>query len=114
MGLLQPHGRYRGGDGQADLIVADVGAFRTLDQVDLRGKRVLLRVDLNVPMDNGKVSDLTRIERVATTITGGAEKGGKVILFSHFGRPKGCDPKQSLKPVAAVLAAVIKRPVAFA
>jgi phosphoglycerate kinase len=87
--------------------VAGVGAFRTLDEVDLRGKRVLLRVDLNVPMDGDKVSDLTRIERVATTITEVADKGGKVILLSHFGRPKGRDPKQSLKPVTAVLAAVI-------
>jgi len=91
-----------------------VSAFRTLDQVDLRGKRVLLRVDLNVPMENGKVSDLTRIERVAPTITEIADKGGKVILLSHFGRPKGRDPKLSLRPVAAALAAVVKRPVAFA
>jgi phosphoglycerate kinase len=89
-------------------------AFRTLDDADVRDKRVLLRVDLNVPMENGKVSDVTRIERVAPTITEAAEKGGKVILLAHFGRPKGPDPKESLKPVAAEVARVIGRPVAFA
>ncbi len=91
-----------------------MAAFRTLDGADLRGKRVLLRVDLNVPMDKGEVSDTTRIERVAPGITEIADKGGKVILLSHLGRPKGRDPKQSLKPVAAVVAKVLKRPVAFA
>ena len=89
-------------------------AFRTLDQADVKGKRVLVRVDLNVPMENGKVTDATRIERVAPTITEIADKGGKVILLSHFGRPKGRDPKNSLKPVAAEVARIIKRPVAFA
>jgi len=58
---------------------------------------VLVRVDLNVPAENGKVTDATRIERQAPTITEIADKGGKVILLSHFGRPKGRDPKQSLK-----------------
>jgi phosphoglycerate kinase len=89
-------------------------AFRTLDQADLHGKRVLVRVDLNVPMENGKVTDATRIERVAPTITEIADKGGKVILLSHLGRPKGPDPAQSLRPVAEALARVISRPVAFA
>src|SRR3989442_15124277 len=89
-------------------------AFRTLDQADVKGKRVLLRVDLNVPMENGKVSDATRIERVAPTITEIADKGGKVILLSHFGRPKGRDPKQSLRPVGAAVADALGRPVAFA
>src|SRR5881397_3797278 len=88
--------------------------FRTLDDVDVNGKRVLLRVDLNVPMENGRVSDATRLERVAPTITEISDKGGKVILLAHFGRPKGRDPKDSLKPVAAALAEVIKKPVAFA
>ncbi len=91
-----------------------MSAFRTLDQVDLKGKRVLLRVDLNVPMENGRVSDLTRIARIAPTIAEIAGKGGKVILLSHFGRPKGRDPKDSLKPVVAVLASVLKRPIGFA
>jgi phosphoglycerate kinase len=88
--------------------------FRTLDEVDVRGKRVLVRVDLNVPVENGRVSDTTRIERVAPTIREIADKGGKVILLSHFGRPKGRDAAQSLKPVAPVIARVLKRPVAFA
>jgi len=89
-------------------------SFKTLDDIELKGKRVLLRVDLNVPMDNGKVTDLTRIERVAPTITEISDKGGKVILLAHFGRPKGRDLKESLKPVAAAVAHVVKRPVAFA
>ncbi len=89
-------------------------AVRTLDEADLRGKRVLLRVDLNVPLEDGKVGDLTRIERVAPTIREIADKGGKVILLSHFGRPKGPDPKQSLRPVAAAVSQVLGRPVAFA
>ncbi len=90
------------------------GRFRTLDDVDVKGKRVLLRVDLNVPMENGRVTDATRLERVAPTITEIAGKGGKVILLAHFGRPKGRDPRESLKPVAEALAKVIKMPVAFA
>jgi phosphoglycerate kinase len=91
-----------------------VSAFRTLDQADFAGKRVLLRVDLNVPMDQGKVSDLTRIERIAPTVAEIADKGGRVILLSHFGRPKGRDPKDSLEPIAGVLASVLKRPIGFA
>jgi phosphoglycerate kinase len=89
-------------------------AFRTLDHVDVKGKRVLMRVDLNVPVENGVVTDATRIERVAPAITELADKGAKVILLSHFGRPKGKrDPKYTLKPVAAEVAHVIKRPVKF-
>src|SRR4051812_41214227 len=88
--------------------------FRTLDQADVKGKRVLLRVDLNVPMENGKITDATRIERIAPTIKEIADKGGKVILLAHFGRPKGPDPKESLKPVAAAVAHTIGRHVAFA
>ena len=88
--------------------------FKTLDQADLSGKRVLVRVDLNVPMDNGKITDSTRIERVAPTITEIAHQGGKVILLAHFGRPKGRDAKESLKPVAADVARIVKKPVAFA
>lgn len=87
--------------------------IRTLDQADVQGKRVLLRVDLNVPMDNGKVGDLTRIERVVPTIREVADRGGKAILLSHLGRPKGRDPKQSLRPVAAAVGQVIGRPVTF-
>ena len=90
-------------------------SFRSLDDADVKGKRVLVRVDLNVPMAGGKVADATRIAEVAPTIADLAARGGKVILISHFGRPKGGpDPKYSLKPVAAEVARIVKRPVAFA
>src|SRR5216683_4326242 len=89
-------------------------SFRTLDDVDPKGKRVLLRVDLNVPMENGRVTDATRLERVAPTIAEISGKGGKVVLLAHFGRPKGRDPKESLKPVAEALSKVIGKPVGFA
>src|SRR3712207_5586203 len=89
-------------------------AFRTLDQAEVRGKRVLLRVDLNVPMENGRVTDATRIERVLPTIREIADKGGRVVLLAHFGRPKGRDLKESLKPVAAAVSEQLDRPVAFA
>ncbi len=89
-------------------------AFRTLDQADVKGKRVLVRVDLNVPMENGRVTDATRIERVVPTIREIAEKGGKVILLAHFGRPKGRDRKDSLRPVAEALSQHLGRPVVFA
>jgi phosphoglycerate kinase len=88
--------------------------FRTLDDVDVKGKRVLVRVDLNVPMENGRVTDTTRLERVAPTIIEISSKGGRVILLSHFGRPKGRDPKETLKSAAAALAEVIRNPIAFA
>src|SRR5499426_3298140 len=91
-----------------------MAAFRTLDDADVTGKRVLVRVDLNVPMEGGRVTDATRLQRVAPTITEIADKGGKVILLSHFGRPKGRDPKESLKPVAEALARALGKPVAFA
>jgi phosphoglycerate kinase len=91
-----------------------MNAFRSLDDADVKGKRVLLRVDLNVPMQDGKVADATRIEEIAQTITELADKGGKVILLSHLNRPKGFDPKDSLKPVAAEVSRIVKRPVAFA
>jgi phosphoglycerate kinase len=91
-----------------------IGAFKTLDQADVAGKRVLLRIDLNVPMKDGAVSDRTRIEAAAPTINEIADKGGKVIILAHFGRPKGPDPKDSLRPVSAEVARVLGRPVAFA
>ena len=89
-------------------------AYRTLDQADVKGKRVLVRVDLNVPMSNGTVADATRIAAAAKTINEIADKGGRVILLSHFGRPKGRDPKDSLARVATAAAGIIGRPVAFA
>jgi phosphoglycerate kinase len=89
-------------------------SLRTLDQADVRGKRVLVRVDFNVPVENGRVTDATRIERCAPTIREITGKGGKVILLSHFGRPKGRDPKASLRPLVPAIADVLGRPVSFA
>jgi phosphoglycerate kinase len=90
-------------------------SFRTLDDASVSGKRVLLRVDLNVPMEHGKVTDATRIDRVLHTIREIAKKGGKVILLAHFGRPKGGpDEANSLRPVAAAVAEHLRQPVAFA
>ncbi len=90
--------------------------FRTLDDIDPAGKRVLVRVDLNVPMKDGRVTDATRIERLAPTLLDLAGRGGKVIVLSHFGRPKGKpDPAFSLKPLVAPLSQALGgRPVAFA
>jgi len=99
---------------QAEQGVHGMAAFRTLDDVDVKNKRVLVRVDLNVPMQDGKVSDTTRIERIKPTITELAEKGARIILLAHFGRPKGApDAQYSLKPIAEVAAGILGRPVAF-
>ena len=88
--------------------------FKTIDDLDPRGKTVLLRADLNVPMEDGKVGDMTRIERTVPTVRELVGKGAKVVVFSHFGRPKGKrEPSMSLKPVADALAAVLGTPVAF-
>ena len=90
-------------------------SFKTLDQIDVAGKVVLVRLDLNVPMKDGVVTDATRIERQAPTVRALAERGARVVVLSHFDRPKGkVVPSMSLKPVAAPLAAAIGRPVAFA
>jgi phosphoglycerate kinase len=89
--------------------------FRTLDDGAFAGKRVLLRVDLNVPVKDGKVTDATRIDRVAPTIRELSDDGAKVVLLAHFGRPKdGPDPSFSLKPVAKAVERVLGRPVGFA
>ena len=89
--------------------------FKTLDDIDVKGKRVVVRSDLNVPMKDGKVTDATRIERSAETIKELMDKGAKVVVVSHFGRPKGERvPDMSLKPVADALAVVLGQPVAFA
>ena len=90
-------------------------AFRTLDGVDLAGKRVLLRADLNVPMHEGKISDTTRLERLVPTIHELMDGGAKVIVCSHFERPNGQRvPSMSLRPIADALGVVLARPVAFA
>ena len=92
-----------------------MGAFKTLDHVDVAGKACLVRVDLNVPMEGGVVTDDTRIRAVAPTITELSDKGAKVILLAHFGRPKdGPEAKNSLKQIVPDVAKVIGRPVAFA
>ena len=87
----------------------------SIRDLDLRGRRVFVRVDFNVPLDHGVVSDDTRIRGSLPTITYALEQGATVVLASHLGRPKGqVNPKYSLKPVSARLAELLGRPVAFA
>ena len=89
--------------------------FRTLDGVAVAGKRVLLRADLNVPVRDGKITDLTRIERLSPTIRELSGKGAHVIVLSHFDRPKGKRvPEMSLEPMATALGQVLGRKVRFA
>jgi phosphoglycerate kinase len=88
---------------------------KTVRDVDLKGKRVLMRVDFNVPMKDGKVSDDKRIRASLPTIEYVLEQGASLVLMSHLGRPKGGpDPEFSLKPVAEALSALLKRPVKMA
>jgi phosphoglycerate kinase len=88
---------------------------RLLDGVAVQGKRVLLRADLNVPVRDGRITDLTRIERLSPTIRELADAGARVVVCSHFDRPKGKRvPEMSLKPMAEALSQVLGRPVAFA
>jgi phosphoglycerate kinase len=90
-------------------------SYRTLDDLDVKGKRVLVRADLNVPMKNGVVTDATRIERQAATIKGLAGSHARVIVLSHFDRPGGkIVPGMSLKPLAAALADALGCSVGFA
>jgi phosphoglycerate kinase len=93
-----------------------MAGFKTLDDIgSVSGKRVLVRVDLNVPVTDGKVTDATRIERIAPTIAELSGKGAKVILLAHFGRPKdGPSAEFSLEPIARATAEVLGRPVGFA
>jgi phosphoglycerate kinase len=89
--------------------------FRTLDGLAVTGKKVIVRLDLNVPMKDGKVTDSTRIDRSAATLKELAGEGAKVIVMAHFGRPKGKPtPEFSLKPLVEPLAKALGRPVAFA
>jgi phosphoglycerate kinase len=89
--------------------------FKTLDDLDFAGRTVLLRVDFNVPMSGGKVTDATRIQRAAPTIRDLTAKGAKVLLLSHFGRPKGKpDPEMSLRPLVPAVSAVMGQEIAFA
>jgi phosphoglycerate kinase len=90
-------------------------SFRTLDNLDVAGKRVLLRADLNVPVRDGRISDLTRIERLTPTIRELVGKGAKVIMCSHFDRPRGKRvPEMSLAPIATTLGEVLGQRVRFA
>ncbi len=89
-------------------------SFKTLDDVEVSGKRVLVRVDLNVPMAEGQVTDATRILRILPTIGEISEKGGKVILLAHFGRPNcQINPEMSLAPMITTLSDMIGKPVSF-
>lgn len=89
--------------------------FKTIDDLDVTGKRVLVRCDLNVPMKDGRVTDATRLARSAETLRDLAAKGARIAVLSHFGRPKGKpQPDMSLKPVAQALSGVLDQPVAFA
>ncbi|MBW4036338.1 MAG: phosphoglycerate kinase, partial [Proteobacteria bacterium] len=89
-------------------------AYRTLDGVAVAGKRVLLRADLNVPLRDGKITDMTRLERLSPTIVELSGKGAKVIVLSHFDRPKGKRVESmSLRPVAAALGVVLGRTIGF-
>ena len=89
--------------------------FNTLSDFNPQSKRIFVRGDLNVPMVDGVVSDMTRLERLAPTIKALTDKGGRVIVLSHFGRPKGQrNAEMSLKPVAGALAKVLNIDVAFA
>jgi phosphoglycerate kinase len=88
---------------------------QTLDDVKVAGQRVLLRADLNVPVRDGKVTDLTRLERLAPTIRELSAKGARVIVLSHFDRPNGqVVAEMSLRPIAQALGVVLGKPVGFA
>lgn len=88
--------------------------FRTIDALEVKGKRVLVRADLNVPAKDGKVTDTTRIDRSAATLKDLADRGAKVIVITHFGRPKGREDKYSQKLLVAPLAKAVGRPVVWA
>ena len=90
-------------------------SWNTLDQMDLAGKRVLVRVDLNVPLDGDTITDITRIQRLVPTIRDILSAGGKPILLSHFGRPKGRHvPEMSLRTLVPALESAFGVPVVFA
>src|SRR5687767_6202289 len=90
-------------------------AKKTVADVDVRGKRVLMRVDFNVPLEGSRITDDRRIQQALPTIRNVLDRGGRLILMSHLGRPKGGpEPKYSLKPAATRLGELLKKPVKFA
>ena len=90
-------------------------AWKTLDDIDMDGKVVLVRVDINVPVENGRVTDATRIEKIVPTVKDIMAKGGKPVLLAHFGRPKGkVVPEMSLRPLVPALESALGVKVAFA
>src|SRR5258708_39931436 len=117
MGLLEPDGRPRRGDGEAALARRgrQVRGFRTLDDIgDVAGKRVLVREDLNVPMDGARVTDDTRLRAAAPTVAELADRGAIVLILAHFDRPKGKHvASMSLAPVTRPLSEVLGRDVRF-
>ncbi|MCR9212152.1 MAG: phosphoglycerate kinase [Proteobacteria bacterium] len=92
-----------------------MATFKTLDDLEIAGKTLLMRVDLNVPMQDGRISDFTRIERIVPTVQELTRAGGIVVLLSHFGRPKGKrNPDMSLQPLVAALSDRLGQDIAFA
>jgi phosphoglycerate kinase len=92
----------------------DLTKLKSIADADVAGKRVLVRADLNVPVADGKVSDATRLERILSGLNDLSARKARVVVISHFGRPKGGpDPKMSLAPVAAKLAELLGKPVQF-
>jgi phosphoglycerate kinase len=88
--------------------------IRTIDDLDVEGRRAIVRLDLNVPVKNGEVTDSTRIERSLPTLRELLDKGASIVVLSHFGRPDGkVDPELSLRPIGHALARAIGRPVIF-
>ena len=89
-------------------------AWKTIDDLGLAGKVVLTRVDINVPMEGGVVTDATRIEKIAPTVEDIIARGGKVVLLAHFGRPKGkVVDEMSLRHVVAAVQVALGRRVVF-
>ncbi len=112
MGLLEPLRRPAPLHGQEGTVTSWPGASRDLD---LAGKKAFIRVDFNVPIKGGAITDDTRIRASLPTITHALDRGATVILASHLGRPKGKpNPEYSLRPVAARLSELLGRPVVFA
>ena len=107
MGVQLPHGR-------PDFLHGEAALKASITTVDVKGKRVLVREDLNVPMSNGAIADDSRVRAAAPTLQHLARRGARVIVMSHLGRPKDREPELSLKPVAADVTKHVGREVQFA